>query len=840
MAFEFRIQTTTANETFTVSSLGVTSFGDHTYSDQFNAVIDWGDGGPTSSTTTFNDNRAHTYATAGTYTISITGTFPHVSFRYGSGGSTANAQKVIEVIDLGNVGWRSLYRAFISCSNMTSFSLGLASYTQNVLSFQEAWSGCNDLTSFPSISLAGLDANKFATSNMINSMYRTWHNCTSLTSFTAPVGLDQISPTNNTDVWLNETWYNCNNLTSFPNIVGTENIQVFFETWEFCTNLTSFPLIDTSGATRMEEAWKNCSSLTSFPLINTSSVTSFKNAWRSCTNLTSFPLIDTSSGLTFYNTWGSCSSLTSFPAIDLSSAIDLQLTWFVCSNLTSFPSLASLGTASNFSSTWGNCSSLTSFPLLDFSNATNLYQTWTNCSNLTGAFPAINTSNVSSTEGFTRTWDGCVNLTSFPIIDCTANAKLLETWQGCSSLTSFPVINTSSIEDFDQTWEGCSNLTSFPLIDTSNATRFDETWKSCSSLTSFPLINTPNLNFIFEAWQFCSNLTSFSLIDTSSVTAFTRAWDGCSNLTSFPLIDTSSAAGLSETWKDCSGLTSFPSINTSNVENFTGTWRNCNSLASFPLIDLTKATILEYTWELCTSFTSFPSLTSTDELLDMRGTWKFCSNISILDVSKFIVESVTDFNELFSSGPQRIVGLEGWKPVSAQFWTDMMAETRAQLTTTEYSKLLLNWSALIFTNSPNQLEFGTPQQYDADYLAEQGFTAISVDRVNDPDPCSVLINSAGEARVTFGTSRNVVLFTTTIEPATAETPVVISESGDIDMLGSLVLSGTTGTITLANLTTTERNALTVANGQLVYNTTVNRIQGYQNGAWINLDDGTAG
>lgn len=42
------------------------------------------------------------------------------------------------------------------------------------------------------------------------------------------------------------------------------------------------------------------------------------------------------------------------------------------------------------------------------------------------------------------------------------------------------------------------------------------------------------------------------------------------------------------------------------------------------------------------------------------------------------------------------------------------------------------------------------------------------------------------------------------------------------------------------LTTTERNAITPENGMIVYNSTVNKFQGYQNGAWINLDDGTAG
>ena len=44
---------------------------------------------------------------------------------------------------------------------------------------------------------------------------------------------------------------------------------------------------------------------------------------------------------------------------------------------------------------------------------------------------------------------------------------------------------------------------------------------------------------------------------------------------------------------------------------------------------------------------------------------------------------------------------------------------------------------------------------------------------------------------------------------------------------------------LANLDSTQRTALTPANGDLIYNTTANRIQAYQNGAWINLDDGTA-
>jgi hypothetical protein len=34
--------------------------------------------------------------------------------------------------------------------------------------------------------------------------------------------------------------------------------------------------------------------------------------------------------------------------------------------------------------------------------------------------------------------------------------------------------------------------------------------------------------------------------------------------------------------------------------------------------------------------------------------------------------------------------------------------------------------------------------------------------------------------------------------------------------------------------TTQKNALTAVNGMLVYDSTLNKFQGYENGAWANL------
>lgn len=39
---------------------------------------------------------------------------------------------------------------------------------------------------------------------------------------------------------------------------------------------------------------------------------------------------------------------------------------------------------------------------------------------------------------------------------------------------------------------------------------------------------------------------------------------------------------------------------------------------------------------------------------------------------------------------------------------------------------------------------------------------------------------------------------------------------------------------IATFTTTQRNALAASNGDMIYNSTDNRFQGYQNGTWVNL------
>ena len=59
----------------------------------------------------------------------------------------------------------------------------------------------------------------------------------------------------------------------------------------------------------------------------------------------------------------------------------------------------------------------------------------------------------------------------------------------------------------------------------------------------------------------------------------------------------------------------------------------------------------------------------------------------------------------------------------------------------------------------------------------------------------------------------------------------------VDAVDNTITAGSF--IQFGSLTSTDRDNLTAANGMVIYNTTNNKFEGYQNGAWINLDDGTA-
>jgi surface protein len=95
-------KTTTADETITIPTNGT----GYSYS------VNWGDG--STDATLYTGNATHQYAVAGTYTVSINGTFPRIYFNNGG-----DRSKIMTVEQWGDIHWTAMDRAFYGCNNLT-------------------------------------------------------------------------------------------------------------------------------------------------------------------------------------------------------------------------------------------------------------------------------------------------------------------------------------------------------------------------------------------------------------------------------------------------------------------------------------------------------------------------------------------------------------------------------------------------------------------------------------------------------------------------------------------------------------------------------------------------
>ena len=393
MAFIFKVTTTSSPQTFTIPCQNVGTF---------NATIDWGDGGPTSSITAYNDaDLAHSYATAGQYTITVTGTFPNLYFNNGG-----DRLLVDEVVDLGDVGWQALNRAFYGCSNMTAFDGGTADTsgvtnmylmftncsslissdvtglnTASVTNMQSMFQGCSGLTS--------LDLSGFNTAS-VTAMLAMFAGCSSLTSLDLS-GFDTSSVTNMTSMF-----QNCTGLTSLDvSGFNTASVTTMSFMFQSCTGLTSLDVsgFDTSSVTNMQNMFYNCSGLTSLDVsnFNTASVTTMNAMFQNCSSLTSLDVsnFNTASVGNMQRMFATCSSLTSLDvsSFDTSSVGTMFGMFESCSSLT-FVDVSSWDTSSaaNMQSMFYACSALTSLGVSSFDTAsvTTMAYMFSNCTNLTG------------------------------------------------------------------------------------------------------------------------------------------------------------------------------------------------------------------------------------------------------------------------------------------------------------------------------------------------------------------------------------------------------------------------------------------------------------------------
>jgi hypothetical protein len=215
----FKIQVTVSNGS--VFTLPINNYGSLTP----NFGVNWGDGASGNVSSATDSNRIHTYATGGTYTITISGFMP--SFKVNNNSSIRTL--ITGIIDFGRVGLREL--DFYGCTNITSIP---ASGTMAI-----GYEGLGEIITFAnfmrSSGITSIPSDLFDYSTSTT----TFSDSFSFTTITSiPSGLfdNNVSATN-----FSSCFNNCQSLSSYPSDLFDNNVNVvnFSSTFRNCRSLTS-------------------------------------------------------------------------------------------------------------------------------------------------------------------------------------------------------------------------------------------------------------------------------------------------------------------------------------------------------------------------------------------------------------------------------------------------------------------------------------------------------------------------------------------------------------------------------------------------------------------------
>jgi surface protein len=224
----------------------------------YSGTINWGD-----STTSVNSyaNRTHTYATAGTKTISITDTT--TGFRFNNTGSKLNIRTITNwgTLRLGN---NNGY--FYGCTNLTLTTVVGTLDLTGTTNMSSMFNGCSSLTTINGI-------NSWNTAS-VTSMTQMFSGCSSISQ---PLSFNTAAVTD-----MNSMFFGC---TSFNNTItfNTGLVTAMSNMFQNCTALnSSISFTSTANVTSMYAMFYNCTNFNQPLTFNTVSVTNMGYMFGQC------------------------------------------------------------------------------------------------------------------------------------------------------------------------------------------------------------------------------------------------------------------------------------------------------------------------------------------------------------------------------------------------------------------------------------------------------------------------------------------------------------------------------------------------------------------------------
>ena len=225
----------------------------------YSGTIDWGD-----STTSVNSyaNRTHTYATAGTKTISITGVT--TGFTFNNAGSRLNIKTITNwgTLRLGNSN-----NYFYGCSNLTLTTVAGTLDLTGTTNFGNMFGLCNSLTT-----VNGINSWNTASVTNMNNMFLSCGN------FNQALSFNTAAVTNMQNMFIACAIFN--SAVTFNTASVTNMSQMFLS----CGNFNQALSFNTAAVTNMSSMFYGCTNFNQALTFNTAAVANMSSMFQNCTN----------------------------------------------------------------------------------------------------------------------------------------------------------------------------------------------------------------------------------------------------------------------------------------------------------------------------------------------------------------------------------------------------------------------------------------------------------------------------------------------------------------------------------------------------------------------------
>ncbi len=481
-------------------------------------TVNWGDGSDVQAVT--GTLPTHTYESAGTYDVSITGLVSELSSNKIDTGYSSHLTKVVQ---WGNVSLGYMEYAFQNCYNLKSIPRDTNGGLSAVLSMWMAFYNCS--------SLETIEAGAFDYCKNVSSFYSAFGYCSKLSSL--PEGLfSACTGTSNFQYVL----YECPSLGDLPAglFAGCSAVTSLYCAFQD-SGVTSVPegfLDDCVNVTDIRYMFSGCSSLKSIPdglFDNCLEIAKIDAAFQGCGSLQSVPagLFKNCTKLdTAQRVFQGCSKIKEIPDAEFfgdgTNVFSASYIFYGCSSLESVPAglFDTFTTSTYFECSFQDCTSLKSVPAGLFDKCTavkymenlfygcssfesipeGLFDNCTEVLKLEAAFAATNISAIPSglfdncrkVTSFYGVFDECSNLREIPsklFDNCTAVTDFSYAFNMCTKLTSIPTrlfTYNTEVTDFSYCFCWCTSLTSIPARLFDNCTKvkdFSYAFSNCTAVT---------------------------------------------------------------------------------------------------------------------------------------------------------------------------------------------------------------------------------------------------------------------------------------------------------------------------------------------------------------------